>query len=55
VLNEIASLLRDLRAAGAARSPPSASTLPPRDAGELEARLAALDALDVEQKLELFS
>jgi len=55
LLGELASLLRDLRPQGEVRAlPPSLAV---RDAGGLEARLAALaqlDALDVEKKLKLF-
>jgi hypothetical protein len=59
VLNDIASLLRDLRPVGEGSSLPNSPGRSARGVnGELEARLAALaglDALDVEKKLELFS
>lgn len=57
IVDELASLLRDLRRVEMRALPPPPTLAARSAAGDLEARLAALaelDALDVEKKLKLF-
>lgn len=54
IVGELASLLRDLRRVEMRALPPSTTLVARSAAGDLEARLAELDALDVEKKLKLF-